>query len=69
MIRWLDRQAGITLRRLANLITGNSFARIQKEVRGIKKSIEASEQLTQRIHDGQQEAILLAFKATIGSKA
>ena len=65
LLRRLDAACGISLRWLANLVTGNYFKRLERELSSIRESInkvDAATAILRQIHDEQEYATLDRYK-------
>lgn len=65
VLKKLDAACGRTLRRFANLVTGNYFARLERDVTALKKTVsrlEETNQLLRQMHDKQEYDRLDRFR-------
>lgn len=74
LVKRLDRNAGIAMRWVANLLTGNYFLRIEKRLERIESHLEKRDPsddmaaAIQLLFDRQQEDILEDFEKRIRNK-
>ena len=72
ILRHIRRVTGAFLRWLANILTGNTFKRIDQQLYEIKEEVLFAKRaatdardLARRIHDAQQHAILNSYRSSI----
>lgn len=61
-IKKLDAKVGITLRWLANLLTGNSFKRLGEGIERAERAGIEARNIARRMHDDHQQTMLMICK-------